>query len=56
MIPMTAYPIGFLTNLARHRHGAARPAIVAARAALGHVRASEDRLRDCAELCVAPWL
>jgi len=45
-------PIGFLTNW-RATDMELRARIVAARAALGHVEASEDRLRDCAELCVA---
>ncbi|MDG3041399.1 magnesium chelatase ATPase subunit I [Roseicyclus marinus] len=45
-------PVGFVTEW----HGAdmdLRARIVAARSALGHVEAGEDRLRDCAELCVA---
>ena len=45
-------PVGFVTEW----HGAdmdLRARIVAARGALGHVEAGEDRLRDCAELCVA---
>ncbi|BDW87137.1 magnesium chelatase ATPase subunit I [Roseicyclus marinus] len=45
-------PVGFVTEW----HGAdmdLRARIVAARSALGHVEAGENRLRDCAELCVA---
>lgn len=45
-------PVGFVTEW----HEAdmdLRARIVAARSALGHVEAGEDRLRDCAELCVA---
>jgi magnesium chelatase subunit I len=45
-------PIGFLTNW-RGTDMDLRSRIVEARAALGHVEAGEDRLRDCAELCVA---
>jgi len=45
-------PVGFGAEW----HGAdmdLRARIVTARSALGHVEAGEDRLRDCAELCVA---
>jgi magnesium chelatase subunit I len=45
-------PIGFLTNW-READMDLRERIVHARAALGQVEASEDMLRDCAELCVA---
>jgi len=45
-------PIGFLTDW-RGADMDLRARIVAARAALGGIEASEDRLRDCAELCVA---
>jgi magnesium chelatase subunit I len=45
-------PVGFLTNW-RGIDMDLRARIVEARSALGHVEAGEDRLRDCAELCVA---
>jgi magnesium chelatase subunit I len=45
-------PVGFLTNW-RGADMDLRARIVSARNALGHVEAGEDRLRDCAELCVA---